>query len=375
MAQVEIELKTAEGSTVDGESYLEIKSDIRGCSGSIVAIQQEDTSEIDNENLHPKTLFHCLYSQRGILCTLLSTVVFAVQGVVVSFLKDDLTSTEIVAIRLWLIFGITLPIVIARRIPIIATKKDMRFLILRSLLGTANLVLKYVAYQNMSVGDATAIFQATPAFTGIFARIFLKEPFRILEMSVVLLSAVGVVIVSQPAFLFPSNRSGVENSLKGIISALSTMILTSLIFVVMRAMGKQNIRPFQTVLYFTFIGGLLLSAFNMVSGIWTIPQCGMVRYSMVALGVIGFFGQALITYVFTVENAVIVSVLRTNEVIAAFLLEFLILGVAPSLFSGLGSALIIASSLLLSYKKILRNRSSTVSRNTRRNSFDEEDET
>lgn len=299
----------------------------------------------------------CLRSQKGVLLILLSTIFFTLQAVVVSYLKNDLTSTVIVAIQLWLIFSIVFPLMVLWGIPIVGPKDNLKFLIVRSFVGSMNLALKYFAFQNMRIGDATAIFFATPAFTGIFARIILKEPFNKLEMVVVALSIIGVLIVSQPPFLFPKGQDEkVQNTPAGIASAVSAMLLTSLAFVLIRKMGKRNIRPLQTIMYFSVIGGVLLSTFNTVSGNWVLPACGSTRYILLGFGGLGFCTQVLVTYVLTLEKAVVVSVARSNEVFLTFLFEFLIFSVVPSLLSCIGSLLIVSSILLLLWKKTIRDR-------------------
>lgn len=305
-------------------------------------------------------LLRCVQSQKGVLLTLLSTIFFALQAVVVSYLKDDLSSTVILAIRCYLIFTIVLPLIVLSGIPIVGPKRDLKFLIIRSFLGSVNLALKYFAYQNMKIGDASAIFFATPAFTGIFGRIFLKEPFHKLEMLVVVLSIIGVVIVSQPPFLFLTDHGEIRNTPAGIVSAVASMLLTSILFILLRAMGKRNIRPFQTMIYFSIIGAIMLTTFNTASSSWVVPPCGSTRYILLGLGGLGFCGQLLITYVLMVEKAVIVSITRSNEVLLAFLFEFVVLGVAPSLLSCLGSVLIVSSILMLLSKKMLQGRRNPV---------------
>ncbi|KAJ8038513.1 Solute carrier family 35 member G1 [Holothuria leucospilota] len=343
------------GSTSTSPSNLHQRMEGHG-----LTVVLSEHGESDNYSETGKSCLSHVHSHRGLIFVIISTIFMALQAVIVSLLKDDINSSQVVSLRFGLILFMTLPAAVGKGVPLTATRQEFKFLMLRSFCGTVAMVLKYFAYQNMRVGDATAVFFGAPAVTGLLGRIFLKEPFHILEGFTIIMTIAGVLIIAQPPFLFASAASVAdsENSLAGIIAAVGCMVMAATTIVILRVMGKRNIEPFKTMLYYAVVASILSGCLVPLNGEWVLPQCGLDRYLLIALGVLGFLGQALWTYALTLENAIYASILRTNEVVFAFLFEFLFLGVRPNLLSGIGTALIIIASLLLSAKQIYQARKS-----------------
>ena len=54
----------------------------------------------------------------------------------------------------------------------------------------------------MSIASATCLMFSSPIYTPFIARIFLKEPFKLVNMIAVVIGFIGVIFVTQPSFIF-----------------------------------------------------------------------------------------------------------------------------------------------------------------------------
>lgn len=81
--------------------------------------------------------------------------------------------------------------------------------------------------QNLTLSEATTLFQCGPVFTGLFAIYYLKERIDIIQGICLVLSLFGSVLVLKPPFLFQSDQnedlSG-KNRLVGGICCLCTAV-------------------------------------------------------------------------------------------------------------------------------------------------------
>ena len=87
------------------------------------------------------------------------------------------------------------------------------WLFLRALLYWLFLAGWWFALASMPIGDATTIVYIGPVFTALFAYLILGEQIDCSFYGVVVLDAVGLVLITQPTFLFPSSDgSGTSDS-------------------------------------------------------------------------------------------------------------------------------------------------------------------
>lgn len=119
----------------------------------------------------------------------------------------------------------------------------------------------YSCLRWISLADATSIWFAAPILTGIFASIFLSEPFTTFEWSCGLLSMFGVLLVTQPDVfsLFGSSSNSndsdagtgkYEHRAIGYIQAILAVLASSMAFVVIRHVGTKAHALF-SVYYFS----------------------------------------------------------------------------------------------------------------------------
>ncbi|XP_041480904.1 solute carrier family 35 member G1-like [Lytechinus variegatus] len=290
---------------------------------------------------------------KGLLLALLSCIFQASGAIGVKLLYGRIPPTEIAAVRLisYSLFAAVLSLYykISPRV----TLKQLPWLLLRITCGTIAMCLAFYAYQNIPVGDANAIIFISPVLTGFCAWILLGEKFTLVDVGLAVFALVGVVLIARPSFLFGKfvEASGERNTVLGVVAALLAALFASLVFVLIRKLGGISLHPLTQIFYFGLFGFIMTTVLTAVLGLLIVPRCGMDRLVLIFIAVIGFLAQISMTYAFKLEKAAYVAVVKSNNVILAFLLEFAIFGTVPFWLSLIGAALVMASSLGVTAKK------------------------
>lgn len=200
------------------------------------------------------------------------------------------------------------------------------WMLLRGVCGATSLFFRYSAVSYISLADTTIIVLSLPVFVFIFARIFLKEPFGRFHVIALVLSLVGICFASKIEILFGSEEEYFEpgspnsdelennrlNQIIGTSFAIGAMVIGSLVYVFVRKMRKTH----HSVILFNFA---LIAIFEMVIvnfftiGLRFPPTNGSTPWLIMALGMLSFYGQLLLTKAVQLEEAGVVSVVRVSS--------------------------------------------------------------
>ncbi|XP_053547665.1 solute carrier family 35 member G1 [Bombina bombina] len=287
----------------------------------------------------------CTCPGLGIFYTILSALFFSSSSLIVKKI-ENIHSVEISAIRCVFQMLFVLPGLIYFNTGFLGPKDQRIFLFLRGSLGSAAMILTYYAVQSMPLADATVITFSSPAFTCVFACIFLKEKCTVWDIVFMLFTLTGVILIARPPFLFGSRLDGIEddysNHLKGTIAAVASAIGASLTIVLLRKMGK-SVHYFLSIWYYAIIGLIECVIALAVIGEWSLPSCGTDRWLLICIGLLGLGGQTFLVKALQIEKAGPVSVMRTMDVVFAFIFQALFLNHTPSLLTVGGALCIVAS--------------------------------
>ncbi|XP_068114981.1 solute carrier family 35 member G1-like [Hyperolius riggenbachi] len=225
--------------------------------------------------------------------------------------------------------------------------KDQRiFLFIRGFLGSCAMILKYYAIQAMPLADATVISFSSPAFTCIFACIFLKEKCTVWDIVFIVFTITGVVLIARPPFLFGSNDEDLvedyTDRLKGTIAAVGGAVGTAIALVVLRKMGK-SVHYMLTIWYYATFGLIESTIALFVLQEWHLPYCGLDRWFLVLISLLGLGGQVFLVKALQIEKAGLVSIVRTMDVVYAFIFQALFFHRTPTWLT-IGGALCVMAS-------------------------------
>lgn len=107
-------------------------------------------------------------------------------------------------------------------------------------------------------------------------------------------------------------------------------------------MGK-SVHYYLSVWYYAVIGFIECIITVSVLGEWKIPFCGQDRWMLILIAVLGIVGQTFLTKALQIEKAGPVALMRTVDVVLAFILQFFFFNLEPNLWS-LGGALCVVAS-------------------------------
>lgn len=255
--------------------------------------------------------------------------------------------------------GVLLPV-----LPILIFKEDPVFpkgkriiLILRCFVGTTGLMLSFYAFRHMALADASVIIFSTPVFVAIFARLFLKEPCGIFNVVTVVLTLIGVVLITRPPIIFGDSIPSLiddqitdgDYDLWGPVAAISSTLFGANAYVLLRALKGLHFSVIMTnfgsfALVYTFIISWFLGSLCM-------PSCGTDRLLVVALAIFSFLGQILLTLSLQLEQAGPVSIARSADIVFAFIWQILFFKEVPNRYSVLGALLVVSSVVLTGLRK------------------------
>ena len=244
------------------------------------------------------------------------------------------------------------------------------------IMGTAALC-DLIAISFMPLGDAMAIILSGVLPTIIFARIFLKERFKLYKLICTVLILAGIILVTRPPFLFKDAISGIINNThfdahtrayssvmdynrplryyQGFIAALLCTVSSGAIQVVVKILTLNKSTSFVELplLYGGFgclIVALLVLPFRVKQkiifpsthvepyGIWE----WLSLFIVVVLGITIFY---LRFKAIELVGPVIFSFIRTSEIIIAYFIQTAFFDTVPYISSLIGSGCIVIACL------------------------------
>ncbi|XP_003255287.1 solute carrier family 35 member G1 isoform X1 [Nomascus leucogenys] len=289
----------------------------------------------------------------GLFYTLLSAFLFSLSSLFVKKVQD-VHAVEISAFRCVFQMLVVIPCLIYRKTGFIGPKGQRIFLILRGVLGSTAMMLIYYAYQTMSLADATVITFSSPVFTSIFAWICLKEKYSPWDALFTVFTITGVILIVRPPFLFGSDTSGMEESysghLKGTFAAIGSAVFAASTLVILRKMGK-SVDYFLSIWYYVVLGLVESVIILSVLGEWSLPYCGLDRLFLIFIGLFGLGGQIFITKALQIEKAGPVAIMKTMDVVFAFIFQIIFFNNVPTWWTVGGALCVVASNVGAAIRK------------------------
>lgn len=296
---------------------------------------------------------HFDFSHLGLLFGVVSSLMFSLCSLVVKLLSE-MPSTELAIFRFLGLLLLTLPCLLYRDDPVFP-KEKITYLLIRGILGTFALLCQFYAFQHLPLGDASVIIFSVPIAVSIFAKIFLNEECSMFHCFVIVMTLIGVCLVTQPPYIFTSNRAKYEKSeWMGVLAAFGSILFASNVYILLRMLKSLH----HTVIIFNFslVSLFITLPLILYTGDFCLPPFGYKRWMIVLLAVLSFLGQILKTKALQMEEAGPIAIARSADVIFAYLWQFLFFQEVPDLFTIIGTLLITVCIIGLGFRKWLKNR-------------------
>lgn len=231
-------------------------------------------------------------------------------------------------------------------------------LVARSVLGVIHLVTHYHGVQRIPLGDANMISAAVPIWTVLIGRVFLKEQLKMIDVFNVALTLVGLVFIIRPPFLYGYDPTFVvdEAYFSAALIVFGGSILQALLYILLRVL--KDVHFSVTLAHLGTIGMVEAVVLGEVLGQgWCLPACGGSRLVVLAIGLLSFLAQVLLTLSLQLMEAGKMSILRKAfDILLAFLFQLLIFHEVPGLWSILGALLVTLAVLTNGASRLMERR-------------------
>lgn len=291
----------------------------------------------------------------GLILATLSSLFFSLCSVIVKWMTD-IDPMALAAFRYLGVLLPAVPIVIYKQTPVFPKGKRI-MLLLRSFTGTLSLMLSFYAFRHMPLADASVIVFSVPVFTAIFARMFLQEPCGLFNVFSVILTLIGVVLVTRPPIIFRETVAALGDATSqtsdiwGAVAAFCAMLFGANAYVLLRALKGIHFAVIMTNFgSFALVQCLVVTY---VIGALCLPPCGNDRILIVALALFSFGGQILLTLALQLEQAGPVSIARSSDIVFAFIWQVMFFDEIPNRYSVIGAILVMSSVVLTGVRKWL----------------------
>lgn len=212
---------------------------------------------------------------------------------------------------------------------------------LRGFAGTTAMGLGFAGLAYLPLPEVTAIGYAAPLLTVIFAAMFLGEEVRLFRISCVALGMTGVLIVLWP------NLSAQAVATLGAVLVLTGAVFSALAQIFVRKLVMTEKTP--AIVFYFSLTSTLLSLLTIPFG-WVIPSLGQAAL-LVTAGILGGFGQILLTSSYRWADASLVAPFDYASMIFALLIGYFIFAEVPSLTMLAGAALVILAGVLIIFRE------------------------
>lgn len=215
-------------------------------------------------------------------------------------------------------------------------KENLKYLILRSTLGTVGILCNYYALGHLLLSDASMLNKLSPFVVLICSYIFLKEKINVVQVASIITAFIGSLFIIRPGF----SLTDMLPALIGLFGAIAA----GGAYTTVRYLGLRGERgPFIVFFFsaFSCVAVLPYILFNFEP--MTLNQlCMLLLAGLAASG-----GQFGVTYAYKYAPARDISIYDYTQVIFAAVLGFIAFGQLPDTLSLIGYVIICGVSVIM----------------------------
>ncbi len=263
----------------------------------------------------------------------LGAILFSVTDVLVKSLGQKFDPIQLALFRYATGMVVLTPIFLRMGLEELKTRRPGIHLLRMSLAFTAQLGI-FIAVIHLQLADATAFLFAKPMFITVFAVLILSETVSIRRWAATTVGFIGILIIVRPG-------SAAMDPVA--LIAVGSALTFALANVLIRKMSDTE--PPNRIVFYYHIGGVLLFTGPAI-WVWRMPV-GFEWVLLIAIGVLTTGAMVCFVRAFSVGEANAVGPLEYVRLIYAALFGYFLFAEIPSIWTALGAAVIIASSLYI----------------------------
>lgn len=269
--------------------------------------------------------------KKGIPLVVLAWLSFSSMYAVGKLVQDQTSVSTMLFFRNILGFVAVLPWIV-KNWPKSIEVKNLKVIIVRSIMGLLNLLFIFLAIQKISIVNATLLNNTAPLIVPFVVWIWMKIPLEFKLWPAILVGFIGVALILQP-------NKAIFNL--GALYALLSGVCLAISLVTMRQSSRHE--SFYTfMLYFFGIGLILTTPAALVD--WKIEN-GLTLIGLLAIGLFSALGQMGLYYGLKFGNARQLSPITYSAVVFSGIYEWLLWDIVPAPIFYVGMALIVAAGI------------------------------
>jgi len=270
---------------------------------------------------------------RGILWLSIGAFLFSVTDVIVKQLGRKFDPTELALFRYGIGMIILTPVFLKMGFAGLKTKRIGMHIVRMSLAMAAQLGI-FITVINMPLADATAIYFSKPLFTTVVAVIFISEVVSGRRWLATTVGFIGVIVMIQP---------GADTMNPIALIAVASALAFATANVLIRVLARTE--PPNRILFYYHIGGIIVFTGPAIY-FWTMPV-GIEWALLISIAVLTTLGMTCFVRAFSAGEANAVGPIEYVRIIYAALFGYILFGEIPSIWTGVGAVLIVASAIYI----------------------------
>ncbi|GAA0432915.1 DMT family transporter [Lentibacillus halophilus] len=270
---------------------------------------------------------------KGIILLLVSAFGFSLMAAFVK-LSGDIPTVQKTLFRNAVSMMIAFGFVLHYKERLFGKKENQTYLLLRSSLGAAGIVLYFYAIDHLVLSDADMLNKMSPFLTIVFAAIFLKERARLFQTVAIVIAFIGTLFIIKPEF-----------SLQTIpyIAGIFSAVFAAGAYTVLRVLGDKE-QYYTVVFYFSFFTTMVLLPFVII---FYEPMHWQQWVYLLAAGIFATVGQFGITVAYKYAPAKEISIFFYSTVVYSALISIFLFGQIPDIWSVIGYIVIFSASFYM----------------------------
>lgn len=272
--------------------------------------------------------------QKGIFFILISAFSFALMNLFVQ-LAGDINPIQKSFFRNLISFAFAASILLKNK-DFSYKKENLKYLLLRSALGTVGILCNYYALGHLLLSDASMLNKLSPFVVLICSYIFLKEDINTVQIISIVVAFIGSLFIIRPGF----SLTAMLPALIGLLGAIAA----GGAYTTVRYLGIRGERGPFIVFFFSAFSCIAVLPYILLNyEPMTLKQLAM----LLCAGLAASGGQFGVTYAYKYAPARDISIYDYTQVIFAAILGFIAFGQLPDKFSFVGYALICGVSVIM----------------------------
>merc|ERR1719284_382301 len=237
-----------------------------------------------------------------------------------------------------------------KRLPNSDIFNQIPLLLLYAAVCCTTVVTGFKSFVLLPIGDAVAIAATAVIWTCIMGFIFLREKLHWVDFAMIPVAIAGVILIARPPFIFGGHDYD-ENTLVGLIMAFVCSFAIGGIYICLRKIGNSSHYTI-TSLYYSVCGCSILGIVILFTTGFNFVCQSQLPY-LLWLGTNGLVAMVFLQLALQREKAGRVGILRTSNVIFAYLFQILFTNDQANWVSLLGAGLVLTASVVMSARKLM----------------------